>query len=192
MNALRWLAVAGLVFTAGCATRWTVDSFAAPEADIPGKATFAWKSDASGTPTTTRPEVAEAMAARVRGAVTTELVHKGFSEASDPGGADMLVSFQVAGTRRFVVSDERRIGAPSPSGVLTASGRAPPPASTLPGEKSVREGSVIVFVEDPATGRVMWRGLVEVESRVASSEAGIRMVGDIARHIAREFPARRP
>jgi hypothetical protein len=191
LNALRWFAVAGLACAAGCATRWTVDSFIAPEADLPGKSTFAWKSDASSTPTITQPEVAAAMEARVRGAVTSEFVRKGFSEVPDPKRADMLVSFQMTGTRRFVVSDERRIGAPSPSGVLTASGTAPPPASNLPREQSVREGSLIVFVEDPTTGRVVWRGLVEVETRVTSSEAGIRMAGDVARRIASEFPARR-
>ena len=191
LRTLHWLACAGLVVAAGCATRWTVDSFAAPEADLPGKSTFAWKQGASSTPTIQQPEVAAALEERVRSAVTTEFARKGFTEVAEPKGADMLVSFQMAGTRRFVVSDERRIGAPSPSGVLTASGMPLPPASNLPGEQSVREGSVILFVEDPASGRVVWRGLVEIETRITSNEAGIRMVGDIARRIASEFPARR-
>lgn len=191
LRTLHWLACAGLVVAAGCATQWDVDSFAAPEADLPGKATFAWKAGASSTPTISQPEVAAAMEARVRGAVTTEFVRKGFTEVTDPQRADMLVSFQVAGTRRFVVSDERRIGAPSPNEVLTASGMPVPPASDLPREQSVREGSVILFVDDAASGRVVWRGLVEVETRVTSNEAGIRMITDIARHIASEFPARR-
>lgn len=191
LRTLHWLACAGLVVMAGCATRWTVDSFAAPEADLPGKSTFAWKQGASSTPTIQQPEVAAALEERVRSAVTTEFARKGFTEVAEPKGADMLVSFQMAGTRRFVVSDERRIGAPSPSGVLTASGMPLPPASNLPGEQSVREGSVILFVEDPASGRVVWRGLVEIETRITSNEAGIRMVGDIARRIAGEFPARR-
>lgn len=191
MSALRWLASAGMAMAVGCATQWTVDSFSAPEADLPGKATFAWQSDATSTPTITQPEVAAAMEARVRGAVTSEFVRRGYTEVADPQRADMLVSFQMAGTRRFVVSDERRIGAPSPGDVLTASGQPPPPASNIPGEKSVREGSVIVFVEDPATGRVVWRGLVAVETRLTSNEAGIRLAGDIARRIASEFPARR-
>lgn len=191
LRTLHWLACACLVVVAGCATQWDVDSFAAPEADLPGKATFAWKAGASSTPTVSQPEVAAAMEARVRGAVTTEFVRKGFTEVTDPQRADMLVSFQVAGTRRFVVSDERRIGAPSPNEVLTASGMPVPPASDLPREQSVREGSVILFVDDAASGRVVWRGLVEVETRVTSNEAGIRMITDIARHIASEFPARR-
>lgn len=191
LRTLHWLACACLVVAAGCATQWDVDSFAAPEADLPGKATFAWKAGASSTPTISQPEVAAAMEARVRGAVTTEFVRKGFTEVTDPQRADMLVSFQVAGTRRFVVSDERRIGAPSPNEVLTASGMPVPPASDLPREQSVREGSVILFVDDAASGRVVWRGLVEVETRVTSNEAGIRMITDIARHIASEFPARR-
>ncbi len=191
LRTLHWLACVGLVVAAGCATRWDVDSFAAPEADLAGKSTFAWKQGGSSTPTISQPAVAAAMEARVRSTVTAEFARKGFTEVTDPKQADMLVSFQVAGTRRFVVSDERRIGAPSPNEVLTASGMPLPPASDLPREKSVREGSVILFVDDPVLGRVVWRGLVEVETRVTSNEAGIRVVADIARHIASEFPARR-
>jgi hypothetical protein len=66
-----------------------------------------------------------------------------------------------------------------------------PPASDLPRETTVREGTVVVFVEDPASGRIIWRGLVTSESRVTSREAGIRMVVEMARQIAREFPQRR-
>jgi len=75
--------------------------------------------------------------------------------------------------------------------VLTASGMPLPPASELPRETTVRDGTVVVFVEDPASGRIIWRGLVTSETRVTSREAGIRMVVDMTRRIAQEFPARR-
>ena len=191
MNFHRWLVVGLVAFAAGCATSWAVDTFAAPEADLPGKTSFAWKGGAFNTPAAMPPEVAAVVEPRVRQAVVDELLRKGFVEAADPAGADMLVNVQVSGTSRFVMSEEPRIGAPSPTSVLTASGMPLPPASDLPRETTVRDGSVAVFVEDPASGRIIWRGLATVETRVPSREAGIRMVVDMTRHVAQEFPARR-
>lgn len=191
MNLQHWL-VAGLAaLAAGCATPRTVESFAAPEVDLPGKKNFVWKGGAFNTPAAMPADVAAVVEPRVRQAVVSEFARKGFVEVADPAGADMLVSVQVSGTRRFVLSEEPRVGAPSANSVLTASGMPLPPASDLPRETTVREGTVVVFVEDPASGRIIWRGLVTSESRVTSREAGIRMVVEMAHQIAREFPQRR-
>jgi hypothetical protein len=176
---------------AGCSTPWAVESFAAPEADLPSLKSFVWKGGAFNTPAAMPAEVAATVEPRVRQAVVDELLRKGFVEVTDAAGADMLVSVQVSGTRRFVLSEEPRVGAPLPAGVLTPSGMPLPPASELPREQTVREGSVVVFVEDPATGRIIWRGLVTAETRVTSREAGTRMVVDMARRIAQDVPARR-
>jgi Domain of unknown function (DUF4136) len=192
VNLYRWVAVGLAALAGGCATPWAVESFAAPEADLPGMKSFVWKGGAFNTPAAMPAEVAATVEPRVRQAVVDELLRKGFVEVTDPAGADMLVSVQVSGTRRFVLSEEPRVGAPSPAGVLTASGMPLPPASELPREQTVRDGSVVVFVEDPATGRIIWRGLVTAETRVTSREAGTRMVVDMARRIAQDFPARRP
>jgi hypothetical protein len=54
----------------------------------------------------------------------------------------------------------------------------------------VREGSVIVFVEDPATGRLIWRGLISDETRVSTPEGAVRQMTELARQVAHEFPAR--
>ncbi len=191
MNLHRWLVVGVATLAAGCVTPRTVESFAAPEADLPGKKSFVWKGGAFNTPAAMDPELAAVVEPRVRQAVADELQRRGFIEVNDPAGADMLVSVQVSGTRRFVLSEDTRIGAPSANSVLTASGMPLPPASELPRETTVRDGTVVVFVEDPASGRIIWRGLVTSESRVTSREAGIRMVVEMARQIAREFPQRR-
>jgi hypothetical protein len=79
-----------------------------------------------------------------------------------------------------------------PSQVLTASGPPAPAASELPRERTVRDGTLVIFVEDRASGRVAWRGLVDVETRTASTEANIRTAVDMARQITREFPAHQP
>jgi hypothetical protein len=187
----RWLALGLAVIAAGCAAPLEIESFSAPEADLPGKKTFVWKGGAFNTPAAMPAEVAAVVEPRVRQAVVEELVRKGFVEVSERAAADMLVSVQVSGSRRFVLSEEARVGAPSPTSVLTASGMPLPPASDLPRETTVREGSVVLFVEDPATERIIWRGLTSDESRVTSREAGIRKVVDMTRRVAREFPARR-
>lgn len=184
-----WLAAAGLALVAGCASTWTVDRFEAPEADIAGRRTFAWQPGELGTATGVSRSAAAATESRLRAVVTNGLTAKGYAEVTS--GADMTVTYQVAGSQRFVLSDDRRVGAPSPTEVLTPSGTSLPPASELPREQSVREGSVIVFVEDPSSGRLIWRGLVQAETRVDSREAGLRLIEDMAREIIEQFPARR-
>jgi len=187
----RALVLAAAALAVGCASPWTVDRYEAPEADIAGRRSFTWKDGDLGTPVARRPEDAATLEAQVRQAVTGQLLRKGYVEASDPAGADMVVSYRVAGSRRFVVPEEQRVGAPSPNEVLMPGSVQPPPASELPREQMVREGTVTVFAEDPATGRLFWRGLVSVESRKPSRESAIREIVDIAGHIAQDFPAQR-
>ncbi len=89
-----------------------------------------------------------------------------------------------------MLSDERRIGAPSATTVLSPSAMQPPPASTVPRELRVREGSVLVFIEDRASGRLIWRGMVTAETRSGSTEQGVRLLTQMAHEIAKEVPAR--
>jgi hypothetical protein len=188
----RLLAVALFALAAGCASPWTVDRFEAPEANVAARSSFAWKDGEIGTPLAQEPGMLEAIESRVRAAVTGELVRKGYVETTDPARADMLVSYQIAGTRRLELSDTRRVGAPSPNQVLTPGGMPQPPASELPRVQTIREGTVTVLAEDPASGKLVWRGSVSAEGRVSSNEAALRQIADVARHIAREFPARHP
>jgi hypothetical protein len=184
------LAVASVALLGACAVAPAVDTFVAPEVDFAARTSFAWKGGEFALSENTRPDVAESAAARIREAVVAELVRKGYVETADAAAADMLVSFQVSAMRRTVMP-EPRVGAPLPSEVLTVGGQPTPAASELPRERTVREGTVVLFVEDPASARVAWRGLVNVEGRVSSNEAAIRQVTETARHIAAQFPARR-
>jgi hypothetical protein len=186
----RWFAAASLAVLGACAVQQAVDTFAAPEADFPGKKSFAWQGGDIVLSRQTPPDVVASALARIREAVVEELELKGFVETADAATADMLVSVQVNVLRR-AVEPEGRVGAPLPSQVLTASGPPTPAASELPRERTVREGTIVVFVEDPASGRVGWRGLVNVEGRVSSNEAAIRQAAQIARQITTQFPARR-
>jgi hypothetical protein len=185
--------LAALALAAACtANPWKVDSFEAPEANLAARRSFTWRAGDLAAPVLRRPEVKTEAETRIRAAITDELARKGYAEAPDAAGADMVVTYQIAGSRRYVESDSsKRVGAPSPNEVLTPGGMPMPAASEVPREKSVREGTVVVFAEDPASGRLVWRGLVTTETGASSSDATIRHVVDIARHIAQQFPARR-
>ncbi len=187
---MAFVVVATLALVAGCATHWDVDSFEAPEGNVAAKRTFYWKGGEFSTPgNKPNPELIASATTAVHHAVTTELTRKGFVEAGAATGADMHVSFQVAGSQRFVLSDERRIGAPSATTVLSPSAIQPPPASAVPREMRVRDGSVIVFIEDGASGRLIWRGMVTAETRSGSTEQAVRLIAQMAHEIAFSVPA---
>jgi hypothetical protein len=181
---------AALALLAGCATHWDVDSFEAPEGNISSRQTYFWKGGEFGTPASIDPEVVDSASAQLRASVTSVLERKGYREVDSAAAADMLVSFQVSGTQKFVLPDERRVGAPLPSTVLSPSEIQPPPASSVPREQRVRDGSVLVFIDDRATGRLLWRGAVTAETRSGSTEQGVRILNQMAHEIALEVPAR--
>ena len=184
--------VAALTLLAGCATSpWNVDAFEAPGADMAGRTTFFFAPGDIAAPLAPRAEVGQQLQAQVRAAIVQELQHKGYVETSDAASASVVVTFMAAGTRRFVESDQRRIGAPSPNEVLMSGGIPPRPASELPPEKSVRDVTLVIYVDDPVKQSLVWRGLVETELRSSSKEMMIRQVAGIARRITQQVPARR-
>jgi hypothetical protein len=188
----RTFALTALVLLAACAGNpWTVDTFEAPEGDVAGKSTFFYRPGDVAAQLARQPEIATRTETQVRAVIVGELQRKGYVEVSDAAGADMVVTYQASGMRRFVESEQQRIGAPSPNQVLTPGSMPRRPASELPPERSVREVSLVVFVEDPATSTLVWRGLVNAELRLDSLEGVVRQVTDMARHIMQQFPVRR-
>ena len=185
----RHLAALLLALAAGCATTWPVDSYQAPGSNVAARNTFAWTGGELGTVTEVNPSVVSATDQRIREVVVAGLVKKGYLEVADRKSAQMLVSYQVAGTRKYVTSTEPRFNAPSPDDVLMTSNPQPPAASELPPERRVTEGSVIVFVDDPASGQIIWRGAITAETRSASSEEAIHTAADMATAIVESFPA---
>lgn len=184
-----WFAVAfGLLV--GCASPWQVDEFAAPEGNLAARAAYYLRAGEIGSPSTVEPGDRERLDAGLQAAIRAELTKKGYVETTDASRAQFVVSYQVAGTRRIVMADDRRFGAPSPNSVLSPSATPPPPLSEAPREQVVRSGSVMVLAEEPASGAVLWRGMISADTRVGSSEQGIRVAEDMARHITQRFPAR--
>jgi Domain of unknown function (DUF4136) len=174
-----------------CGTAWTVDKFEAPEAGFAHRRTYAWKDSEFGLPAEVDPAALERADRALRSTIDSELASKGYVPAASADSADMLVSYQVVGQRRFVIADDRPVGASAATEAMKP-GTVPgaPPSSTLPKEQTVRDGTVIVFIDDPSSKRLIWRGLVSAEARVATTEGAIQQVTEIARQIAREIPGR--
>ena len=179
-----------LALAAGCATTWQVENYQSPGADITARRTFAWKGGDLGTAVAVKPGVAAATDLHLREVVVAGLVKKGYQEVADANSAQMLVSYQVAGTRKYQKSETPRFNAPNPNDVLMTSKPQPPAASELPRERRVTEGAVIVFVDDPATGQVIWRGEITEETRTSSTEQAINTAAAMAAAIVETFPAR--
>ena len=178
------------VALAGCATQWDVDRFEAADAKVATRQTFYWRGGDVATTAPLDPAARARADSAIRQTVTSALVRKGYEELRDPATAQLLVGCQISGQRRFELADDRRVGAPSPTTVLSPSEVQPPPASTLPREMQLRDASVLVFADDPATGKLVWRGLVTAELRIGSSEEGVRIINEMARQIIEQFPPR--
>jgi hypothetical protein len=190
MNRSTWLFAFAVATLAGCASPWSVDSFEAPGANVATRSSYFIKGGDFGTTSAADARLTAQLDEAMRGTLRAELGRKGYAEAPDAASAQLIVSYQVAGTRKFVIADDRRVGAPSPTTVLSPSEVQPPPMSTVPREQSMRDGTVIIFADDPASGRLLWRGLITAETRAGSTEDAVRTVTDMARHITEEFPAR--
>jgi hypothetical protein len=190
MSRRPWLAISLLVIAAGCATTWQVDTYQAPDADLSARRTFLWRGGDLGTVAAVDPSVAQATDLHIREVVVAGLVRKGYTEVQDAKAADMLVRYQVVGTRKVMATEKPRFNAPLPDDVLMQSNPPPPAASELPREKMVREGSVVVYVEEPASERLIWRGMISTETRTGSSEGTIHTAAEMARDIVEGFPQR--
>lgn len=187
------LQAAILILLAGCASPWAVDEFEAPEADVAGRTSFTWKSGDVATGVPVGAKLSAELDARLRIAIVDGLLGRGYVQSAGSGQTDMLISYQLAGSQKFVIAEDRRVGAPLPTEVLDPGGATLPPASAtaVPEEQTLRQGSLIVFADDPATGRLLWRGRIDSEGRVTSREAGMRTLVEMAKRIVAEFPPRR-
>ena len=185
-----WWAAVLAANLAACAVHWNVETYAVPGADVGSRETFYWKGGDFQAAAQLDPTAVAAAQTQVRQAVLEELARKGYREVPSASGADLIASFQVSGMRRFVLEDTTRVGAPSPNTVLSPGEMQPPPASSVPREVPVREGSVIVFLDDPKLDKLAWRGEVADQIRASSPEQVARIITQMAREIAREVPAR--
>ena len=188
MRVHRPLSLLVIALATACSTTWQVDMYEAPDSRIAARRTFAWTGGELGTVTTVDPAVVAATDQHIRDVVIAGLVRKGYQQVSDPKSAQMLVSYQVVGSRRYVTTERPRFSAPLPDDVLMSSSPQPPAASELPRERRVTDGSVLVFAEDPGSGQLIWRGVITAETRSGTTEQGIQTAADMAAQIVETFP----
>lgn len=186
------LAALLLATLAGCASTWDVDKFEAPGSNVAARRTFAWGGGELGSASAIDPSVVQSADQHMRDTIITALVQKGYQQVQDGNTAGMIVSYQVVGSRKYVTSQQPRFNAPSPNSVLSASAPPPPAASELPRERRVTEGSVIIFVDDPQSQSLIWRGAITAETRSANSEQAIHTAAEMATDILRDFPKYSP
>lgn len=190
MHRSTWIALVATLALGACAIPAVVDSFTAPEANLPAMKTYAWKPGDFTLPQFPEPGLAATADQQLRSAIEAELARLGYQRIEDAGAADFLVGVNVAGQRRLVVEERPRVGAPSPNQVLSPSGPPLPAASEMPRTQSVRDGTVTVFAHDRATDTLLWRGTVEAEGKVGSNRTMVRKAVQFARDIVRQFPER--
>jgi Domain of unknown function (DUF4136) len=183
-------AAALLLVASGCATTWQVETYEPAGAALASKRTFAWTGGRLGTVAVVDPTVAASTDTHIRDAVVAGLVRKGYTQVTDAGSADMLVGYQVVGSRKVVTSERPRFNAPPPDDVLMQSNPQPPAASELPRERTVRDGTVVIFVDEPRTERLLWRGEITAETRPTSRENATHTAADMASAIVDKFPQR--
>ena len=97
----RTVLIAMLALLAACASNpWTVDIFKSPEVDVAGKRSFFYRPGEVAAPLVRQPKIVADTEARMRAAITGELLSKGYVEATAPAGADLVVSYQASGTSK--------------------------------------------------------------------------------------------
>lgn len=156
---MRAVVLVAAAVIAGCAAPRRVDTEMAPAADFSARRTFAWQeSQASYDPQPASPDV-EAVKRTIRDAVVEQLLLKGFREV-EGAAPDFLVSFHLVVTvmtepelcvRRHVIFAHP--GTPGPLRDIEVC-----EVDTLARVRTLRQGTLVVFVVDPATHTLLWQG----------------------------------
>jgi len=180
-------AMAAAVLT-GCSAPRRADTEVAPAADFGSRRTFAWQeSQASYDPQPDQSDV-EAVKRAIRETVVEQLALKGFREVQG-AKPDFLVSFHLVVTtvmtepelcvRRHIIF-EYSVSTPALEEIEVCEGR-----STL-GARTLRQGTLVVFVVDPSTHNLLWQGAV-VGAAVSRRDNADSLRGAVTQMLA-EFP----
>lgn len=147
---------------AGCAATGRIDTETAPAADFTLRHTFAWQESQASYDPKPKPQDVEQVKAAIHEAVVTQLAQKGYSEASGKA-PDFLVSFHLVVTeteapelciRRHLIFEWP--GARAPGETYEICQRDP-----LMVSRTVRKGTLVVFVVDAATRSLLWQGVAD-------------------------------
>lgn len=157
-------AALGLSLLAACAApaRGRVDTEAAPAADFSRRHTFAWQDSQASYDPPPKAQDVERVKQAIHDAVVAQLARKGYSQESG-GNPDFLVSFHLVVTvtkapdlcvRRHLIFDW-------PDAFLPPDTYAICERDAIMPERTVRKGTLVVFVVDTATHNLLWQGVAD-------------------------------
>lgn len=182
------IAAMGAALFTSCSAPRRVDTEVAPAADFTSRRTFAWQeSQASYDPQPEQSDV-EAVKRAIRETVVEQLALKGFREVQG-AEPDFLVSFHLVVTtvmtepelcvRRHIIF-EYSVSTPALEEIEVCEGKPALAARTL------RQGTLVVFVVDPSTHNLLWQGAV-VGAAVSRRDNADSLRGAVTQMLA-EFP----
>ncbi len=184
---LRATTLVALAALTACSAPRRVETEVAPTADFSARRTFAWQeSQASYDPRPAAPDV-EAVRRTIRETVVEQLSLKGFREAQG-AEPDFLVSFHLVVTvmtepelcvRRHVIFSYTEVS-PALRDIEVCEG------DPLAREGTLRQGTLVVFVVDPATRNLLWQGAVV--GAAVSSRGNTASLRDAVTQMLSEFP----
>lgn len=176
-----WPALALLVLS-GCTTRWAVDSWESPATTSPAeRQTFYWQGGALQTAEAVDLATLQASRGEIEASVVRALAAKGYRQVASEGDAAMIVSYEAAlGPATFTTD--------TPSATRRPGDVATPFASEWPQKRMTTSSRVVVVIDDPATRRALWRGVVDDEVRVASTQHALELVVAMTADIATRVP----
>ena len=171
-----------------CASGVRVSTLEVDDARLHQRTSFAWV-DRGSTGLERDAALAAEVNASVRQVAVSELRRKGYEEVS-PEQADLLVSYQV------IVTDAGPLNRGEPTSGMSPQGSVGPgdpfrelrDRGTLTPDVRQSHGSLLVFVTDSRSGRILWRGTAE--SLMTSRREGARKVPSAVRQMFEKFPAR--
>lgn len=145
---------------AACTAPRRVDTEVAPAADFSVRRTFAWQESQASYEAQPTPADVEAVKRTIRDAVVEQLSLKGFREVQG-AAPDFLVSFHLVVTvmtepelcvRRHVIFEMPGVPAPARDIEVCQGGES------IARTRTLRQGTLVVFVVDPATRNLLWQG----------------------------------
>lgn len=157
---------------AACAGPPRIDTETAPAADFSRRHTFAWQeSQASYDPQPSTARDAEKVKAAIHEAVVSQLAQKGYSEANGHQ-PDFLVSFHLVLTESQAPDLCVRRHAIFELGVIADSADTYQICREEPTLKrrTVRKGTLVVFVVDAASRTLLWQGVADEGSVSRSNQ----------------------
>ncbi len=179
-----------VVLCAACAGPPRIDTETAPSADFSQRRTFAWQDSQASYDPEPKPQDVEAVKTAIHEAVVSQLASKGYSEATQT--PDFLVSFHLVVTetaapddlcvRRYMIF-EVQISA-SPLDVYEIC-RADP----LMQRRTLRKGTLVVFVVDAETRTLLWQGVAD--EGLVTNKNQIQKLQSAVEEMFVSFPAER-